>query len=42
MCQELFDDEEVRGGGKGRIEGKDGPGAAETIAGEMQFRHCVY
>ena len=39
--QEFFDQEEVRGGGEGAVEGEDGPRALEAVAGEVEFRHRV-
>ena len=33
--EELFDEEEVRGSGEGRIKGKDGTRAAEAVAWEV-------
>ena len=29
------------GAGEGGVEGEDGAGAAEAVAGEVQFGHCV-
>lgn len=40
--EELFDEEQVRGGGECGVEGEDGAGAAETVAGEVEFGGCVY
>ena len=39
--EEFFDDEEVGGGGEGVVEGEDGAGAFEAVAGEVEFGHCV-
>lgn len=40
--EEFFDEEEVRGGGEGGVEGEDGAGAAEAVAGEVELGHGVY
>lgn len=40
--EEFFDEEEVRGGGEGGVEGEDGAGAAETVAREVELGHGVY
>lgn len=40
--EEFFDEEEVRGGGEGGVEGEDGAGAAQAIAGEVELGHGVY
>ena len=42
LGEELFDEEEVRGCGEGGVEGEDRARAAEAIAGEVEFGHCVY
>lgn len=39
--QELFDEEEVRGGCEGGVEGEDRTGAAEAVAGKVEFGSCV-
>ena len=31
----------MRGGGEGGVEGEDGAGAAEAVAGEVEFGCCV-
>lgn len=40
--EEFFDEEEVRGGGEGGVEGEDGAGAAQAVAGEVELGHGVY
>ena len=42
MGEEFFDDEEVRLGVEGGIEGEDGPRAFEAVPGEVEFGHGVY
>lgn len=39
--QELLDEREVRGGVEGGVEGEDGAGAAQAVAGEVEFGCCV-
>ena len=40
--EQVFDQEEGRGGGEDAVEGEEGPGALEAVAGEVEFRGCVY
>ena len=40
--EEVLDQEEGRGGGEGAVEGEEGPGALEAVAGEVEFGCCVY
>lgn len=42
VSEDFFDEEEMWGGGEGGVEGEDGSGAFETIAGEVKFGHGVY
>lgn len=40
--EEVFDQEEGWGGGEGAVEGEEGPGALEAVAGEVEFGCRVY
>lgn len=42
MGEEFFDEEEVGGCCEGGVEGEDGAGAFEAVAGEVEFRCRVY
>ncbi len=39
--EEFADEEEVRGAGECGVEGEDGAGAAQAVAGEVEFGCCV-